>query len=64
MAIRVVRLTSADVERFRQVRLEGLRSDPIGFRYSEAEDAAVGTAAEERRYCRRLRLAGDNLAQD
>jgi len=44
MAIRVVRLTSADVERFRQVRLEGLRSDPIGFRYSEAEDAAVGTA--------------------
>jgi RimJ/RimL family protein N-acetyltransferase len=44
MAIRVVRLTSADVERFRQVRVEGLRSDPIGFRYSEAEDAAVGTA--------------------
>ncbi len=43
MSIRVVRLTSADVERFRQVRLEGLRSDPIGFRYSEAEDAAVGT---------------------
>lgn len=41
MSIRVVRLTPADVVRFRDVRLEGLRSDPIGFRYSEAEDAAV-----------------------
>jgi ribosomal protein S18 acetylase RimI-like enzyme len=45
MAIRIVRLTSADVERFRQVRLEGLRSDPSGFRYGEAEDVAVGTDA-------------------
>jgi len=44
MAIRTVRLTSADVARFREVRLEGLRSDPIGFRYSEAEDVAMGSA--------------------
>jgi RimJ/RimL family protein N-acetyltransferase len=43
MSIRVVRLTSADVARFREARLEGLRSDPIGFRYSEAEDAAIAS---------------------
>ena len=40
-AMQIVRLTSVDVERFRAVRLEGLRSDPDGFRYSEAEDAAI-----------------------
>jgi RimJ/RimL family protein N-acetyltransferase len=43
MTIRVVRLASADVGRFREVRLAGLRGDPSGFRYSEAEDAAIGT---------------------
>ena len=41
--MQIVRLTSADVERFRAVRLEGLRSDPDGFRYSEAEDRAIAT---------------------
>jgi ribosomal protein S18 acetylase RimI-like enzyme len=41
----IVRLMSADVERFRAVRLEGLRSDPSGFRFSEAEDDAIGTSA-------------------
>ncbi|MBA2684014.1 MAG: GNAT family N-acetyltransferase [Gemmatimonadaceae bacterium] len=44
MAIRVVRLTSHDVERFREIRLEGLRSDPNGFRYSERDDAAIATS--------------------
>lgn len=39
--VQVVRLTSADVERFRAVRLEGLRGDPDGFRYSEAEDESI-----------------------
>ncbi len=43
MAFRIVRLTSADVARFREVRLAGLRMDPNGFRYSEAEDAAIAT---------------------
>lgn len=41
--MQIVRLTSADVERFRAVRLEGLRSDPDGFRYSEAEDRAIAS---------------------
>ena len=45
MAIRVVRLTPLDVERFREVRLAGLRSDPYGFRYGAAEDAAISSAA-------------------
>jgi RimJ/RimL family protein N-acetyltransferase len=44
MTIRVVRLTSADVESFREVRLQGLRESPVGFRYSEAEDAAIATS--------------------
>jgi RimJ/RimL family protein N-acetyltransferase len=49
MAIHVVRLTSADVERFREVRLAGLRTDPNGFRFSESEDAAIdGSAWRER----------------
>lgn len=39
--IKIVRLTSADVARFRTVRFEGLRSDPSGFRYSEAEDELI-----------------------
>jgi ribosomal protein S18 acetylase RimI-like enzyme len=43
--MQVVRLTSRDVERFRAVRLEGLRNDPDGFRYGVAEDEAVGTDA-------------------
>lgn len=43
MAFRIVRLTSADVTRFREVRLAGLRMDPNGFRYSEVEDAAIDT---------------------
>ena len=43
--IHVVRLTSADVERFREIRLAGLRSDPLGFRYSEAEDAVIDSSA-------------------
>ncbi len=43
--IQVVRLTSADVERFRQIRLAGLRTDPHGFRYSEGEDAAIDNGA-------------------
>ena len=43
--IRVVRLTSADVERFREIRLAGLRTDPHGFRYSEAEDADIDRSA-------------------
>ena len=43
MAIHVVRLTSADTARFREVRLEGLRNDPNGFRYSEAEDTAISS---------------------
>ena len=42
--MRIVRLTSADVERFRAVRLEGLRSDPTGFRYSVAEDEAMSSS--------------------
>jgi len=41
--MRIVRLTSADVERFRAVRLEGLRGDPSGFRYGEAEDELIET---------------------
>src|SRR5947209_1316880 len=44
-SMRVVRLTSADVDRFRLVRLEGLRCDPDGFRYSVAEDEAIATSA-------------------
>lgn len=44
MSFQVVRLTSADVDRFREVRLAGLRSDPHGFRYSEAEDAAIDSS--------------------
>lgn len=39
--IRIVRLTPADAERYRAVRLEGLRGDPSGFRYSEAEDERI-----------------------
>jgi hypothetical protein len=39
--MRIVRLTAADVERFRSLRLEGLRGDPSGFRYGEAEDALI-----------------------
>lgn len=42
--LEIVRLTSADVERFRAVRLEGLRGDPSGFRYSEAEDELIETS--------------------
>jgi ribosomal protein S18 acetylase RimI-like enzyme len=41
----IVRLTSNDVERFRTVRLEGLRNDPDGFRYEVMEDEAIGAAA-------------------
>jgi RimJ/RimL family protein N-acetyltransferase len=44
VATEIVRLTSADVTRFRAVRLEGLRSDPAGFRYSVAEDEAMSTS--------------------
>lgn len=40
--MKVIRLTSADVERFRVLRIEGLRNDPDGFRYSVAEDEAIG----------------------
>jgi ribosomal protein S18 acetylase RimI-like enzyme len=39
----IVRLSAADVERFRAVRLEGLRSDPDGFRYTVAEDEAMSS---------------------
>lgn len=39
--MQIRRLTSADVERYRVVRLEGLRSDPSTFRYSETEDEAI-----------------------
>jgi GNAT superfamily N-acetyltransferase len=41
----IVRLSSADVERFCIVRREGLRNDPDGFRYSEAEDLAIPSSA-------------------
>ena len=43
--MRIVRLSSADAERFCLVRREGLRSDPDGFRYSEAEDLAIPESA-------------------
>jgi ribosomal protein S18 acetylase RimI-like enzyme len=43
--MQIVRLTSADLERYRLVRLEGLRSDPQGFRFSESDDAEVGASA-------------------
>jgi len=43
--MRLVRLTAADVERFRTIRLEGLRGDPTGFRYSEAEDERIETSS-------------------
>jgi RimJ/RimL family protein N-acetyltransferase len=42
--MQIVRLTAADVGRFRAVRLEGLRSDPAGFRYSVAEDEAMSSS--------------------
>jgi RimJ/RimL family protein N-acetyltransferase len=45
LVMQTVRLTSADVARFRAVRLEGLRSEPSGFRYSEAEDELIETSA-------------------
>jgi len=47
--MRIVRLTAADVERFRFLRLEGLRGDPSGFRYGEAEDALIETSTWEAR---------------
>jgi RimJ/RimL family protein N-acetyltransferase len=50
VATQIVRLTSADVARFRAVRLEGLRSDPAGFRYSVAEDEAMSSSL----WCERL----------
>ncbi|MDQ2766358.1 MAG: GNAT family N-acetyltransferase [Gemmatimonadota bacterium] len=39
--MQIVRLTSADVHRFRAVRIEGLRNDPDGFRYSDSEDERI-----------------------
>jgi RimJ/RimL family protein N-acetyltransferase len=42
--MRIVQLTSADVDRFCVVRREGLRNDPGGFRYSEAEDLVISAA--------------------
>jgi RimJ/RimL family protein N-acetyltransferase len=41
--MKTMRLTSADVERFRELRVEGLRNDPDGFRYSVAEDDAISS---------------------
>ncbi len=46
----VVRVTSADLHRYREVRLEGARSDPLGFRFTEADDAAI----DERLWAARL----------
>jgi RimJ/RimL family protein N-acetyltransferase len=57
MAIHVVRLTSADVERFREVRLAGLRTDPNGFRFSESEDAAIDSSAWRERLDREFVVA-------
>lgn len=41
--MKTIRLTSADVDRFRALRVKGLRDDPGGFRYSVAEDSAIGS---------------------
>lgn len=57
--MQIVRLTSADVERFRAVRLEGLRSDPDGFRYSETEDEAIASDVWAARLDRDLVVAAE-----
>ena len=57
--MQIVRLTSKDVERFRAVRLEGLRNDPDGFRYGVAEDEAVGIDAWAARLDRDLVIAAE-----
>ena len=58
--MQIVRLTSADVERFRAVRLEGLRNDPDGFRYGVREDEAVGTGAWAARLDREVVMAAED----
>lgn len=59
MTVQIVRLTPADVERFRVVRLEGLRSDPSGFRYSEAEDEAIAASMWAGRLAREFVVAAE-----
>ncbi|HEV7704478.1 MAG TPA: GNAT family N-acetyltransferase [Gemmatimonadaceae bacterium] len=58
-----MRLTSADVERFRAVRLEGLRNDPFGFRYSAEEDESIASDVWADRLDRDLVIAAEQDAE-